>query len=254
MTQQCEACLALTLEVARLLGRGEAGSASPAEASLLRTLTPLAKLFTAKAAVAVASEGVEFFGGVGYVESSGLPGILRDAQVLPIWEGTTNVLSLDLLRALGADARAGDAFLSEARRRAARAADSAGVRLGDGGGADEGFEESAQLPAGRTAQEVVRCAAATIMAALDALEVTLRSVLRSGPAGDEAQVGARDLAMAMARAFVAGEGCSSYVAVCWALSEAVEEVWKWVGAPRILEGRVLRLGREGDGAELGGRG
>jgi alkylation response protein AidB-like acyl-CoA dehydrogenase len=50
-------------------------------------------------AVAHASEVVEAFGGAGYVEDTGIPRLLRDAQVLPIWEGTTNVLSLDLLRA-----------------------------------------------------------------------------------------------------------------------------------------------------------
>ena len=50
--------------------------------------------------VAVASEALEAFGGAGYVEDTGLPRLLRDAQVLPIWEGTTNVLSLDVLRAL----------------------------------------------------------------------------------------------------------------------------------------------------------
>jgi hypothetical protein len=58
------------------------------------------KLTTAKQAVAVTSEALEAFGGAGYIEDTGLPRMLRDAQVLPIWEGTTNVLSLDLLRAL----------------------------------------------------------------------------------------------------------------------------------------------------------
>jgi hypothetical protein len=47
--------------------------------------------------VGVVSEVVESFGGAGYVEDTGLPQLLRDAQVLPIWEGTTNVLSLDAL-------------------------------------------------------------------------------------------------------------------------------------------------------------
>ncbi len=67
---------------------------------LLRLLTPLAKLYTGKAAVACASEGVENLGGVGYLETSGMPRILRDAQTLPVWEGTTNVLSMDVLRVL----------------------------------------------------------------------------------------------------------------------------------------------------------
>ena len=96
-----EAALALTFECVRLLGRQEAGEASDEERACLRLLTPLAKLFTAKQAVALASEALEGFGGAGYIEDTGLPAWLRDAQVLPIWEGTTNVLSIDTLRALG---------------------------------------------------------------------------------------------------------------------------------------------------------
>jgi hypothetical protein len=86
--------------VAELTGRSEMGELSETEAHLLRLLTPVMKLTTAKQAVMVLSEVVEAFGGAGYVEDTGLPQLLRDAQVLPIWEGTTNVLSLDVLRAL----------------------------------------------------------------------------------------------------------------------------------------------------------
>lgn len=118
-----EAALALTLDCARLLGRQEAGEASPEEKAALRLLTPLAKLLTAKQAVAVASEALEGFGGAGYIEDTGLPVWLRDAQVLPIWEGTTNVLSLDMLRATSReDALA--AWLSLSRRRLAALAGS----------------------------------------------------------------------------------------------------------------------------------
>ena len=60
-------------------------------------MTPILKLFTAKECVALVSEGVESFGGLGYMENSRIPVILRDAQVLPIWEGTTNILSLDFV-------------------------------------------------------------------------------------------------------------------------------------------------------------
>jgi acyl-CoA dehydrogenase len=94
--------LHLTLFVAELMGRDEAGRASPEQEKLLRLLTPIAKLLTAKQSVQILSEVIESFGGAGYVEDTGLPLLLRDAQVLPIWEGTTNVLSLDLLRALEA--------------------------------------------------------------------------------------------------------------------------------------------------------
>jgi acyl-CoA dehydrogenase len=93
-----EAAFHLVLSVAEILGREEAGVATEEESRLLRLLTPLSKLTTGKQAVAVASEILESFGGAGYVEDTGLPALLRDAQVLPIWEGTTNVLSADVLR------------------------------------------------------------------------------------------------------------------------------------------------------------
>lgn len=89
---------------------------------LLRALTPIAKLTTAKQAVAVASEAIESCGGAGYVEDTGLPTLLRDAQVLPIWEGTTNVLSLDTLRALGKGG-AFEALADDARTHAAAVTD-----------------------------------------------------------------------------------------------------------------------------------
>jgi len=100
---QFEGAFALAFEVAHLLGRVEHGSAAPHEAALLRLLTPLAKLWTGKLAVRICSEAIECFGGAGYIEDTGLPQLLRDAQVYPIWEGTTNVLSLDSLRALAGD-------------------------------------------------------------------------------------------------------------------------------------------------------
>jgi alkylation response protein AidB-like acyl-CoA dehydrogenase len=94
------AAFALTAHAFALLGRVEV-DADPAAEAELRLVAPLAKLLTGKLAVASASEYVECFGGAGYVEDTGVPRLLRDAQVLPIWEGTTNVLSLDVLRALG---------------------------------------------------------------------------------------------------------------------------------------------------------
>lgn len=95
-----EAAFHLTFFVVELLGRSEAGQASAQQMGLLRVLTPVTKLMTAKQSVAVLSEVIEAFGGAGYVEDTGLPVLLRDAQVLPIWEGTTNMLALDTLRAL----------------------------------------------------------------------------------------------------------------------------------------------------------
>lgn len=93
-------CEIFTLHLAGLLGKEEAGVASSEESLVLRTLTPIMKLFTAKKAMEIVSEGLECFGGQGYIEDTGLPSHLRDAQVLPIWEGTTNIMSLDFLRAV----------------------------------------------------------------------------------------------------------------------------------------------------------
>jgi len=101
MQASFEAAFALTFEVAHLLGRVEHGAAEAHEPALLRLLTPLAKLWTGKLAVEICSEALECFGGAGYVEDTGLPQLLRDAQVYAIWEGTTNVLSLDTLRGIG---------------------------------------------------------------------------------------------------------------------------------------------------------
>jgi alkylation response protein AidB-like acyl-CoA dehydrogenase len=94
------AAFQLAFYVAELTGQSETREISEDDALLLRVLTPVMKLTTGKQAVAVASEVLETFGGAGYVEDTGLPVLLRDSQVLPIWEGTTNVLSLDTLRAL----------------------------------------------------------------------------------------------------------------------------------------------------------
>ena len=90
----------LAFRAAELMGRREQGEADATETALARLLTPIAKLTTAKRAVSATSEILEAFGGAGYVEDTGIPALHRDAQVLPIWEGTTNVLALDLLRAL----------------------------------------------------------------------------------------------------------------------------------------------------------
>ncbi|XP_013923814.1 PREDICTED: putative acyl-CoA dehydrogenase AidB [Thamnophis sirtalis] len=100
MEVQSQAAFLLAMELARLLGLEETKKATEQEKHMLRLLTPLAKLYTAKQAIAVTSEGLECFGGQGVMEDTGLPVILRDAQIHSIWEGTTNILSLDVLRCI----------------------------------------------------------------------------------------------------------------------------------------------------------
>jgi acyl-CoA dehydrogenase len=97
---EMEAAFYLTFYLVELIGKQEAGESTPDEAALVRLVTSLVKLTTGRQAVEVASEVVEAMGGAGYIEDTGLPILVRDSQVLPIWEGTTNVLALEALRAL----------------------------------------------------------------------------------------------------------------------------------------------------------
>lgn len=111
-----EASFLMTFHAALLLGKEEMKVSDEIESGTLRLLIPLVKLYTAKEGVAIASEVIESFGGAGYVEDTGLPQILRNAQVLAIWEGTTNVLSLDALRAIKKE-NAGEYFIKDIARR-----------------------------------------------------------------------------------------------------------------------------------------
>jgi len=80
MEAETRAAFLLAFELVELLGRQECNDITSDERALLRLLTPIAKLLTAKQAVAVVSEAIEAFGGAGYVEDTGLPALLRDTQ------------------------------------------------------------------------------------------------------------------------------------------------------------------------------
>jgi alkylation response protein AidB-like acyl-CoA dehydrogenase len=92
------AALLLTFETVDILCRADAGDTDAA--LLLRVMTPIVKAVTGKLAVPCVSEAMELIGGNGYIEESVMPRLLRDAQVLPIWEGATNILVLDALRVM----------------------------------------------------------------------------------------------------------------------------------------------------------
>jgi putative acyl-CoA dehydrogenase len=105
---EAEAATALSLWLAGLYDRGDA-----AAASLRRLLTPAAKYWICKCASACVAEAMEVLGGNGYVEDSILPRLYREAPVNSIWEGSGNVMCLDLLRALRHDPAAADALAGE---------------------------------------------------------------------------------------------------------------------------------------------
>lgn len=70
------------------------------EQQLLRMITPMAKWWSAEQAVYSVRECMELMGGNGYIEDFVMPKILRDVNVLPIWEGSGNIIVLDMLRAV----------------------------------------------------------------------------------------------------------------------------------------------------------
>ncbi len=93
---ETEAALALMLRLARAF---EANASDPVERAWQRVLTPAAKLWVCKRALAVTGEAMEVLGGNGYVETGSLARLYREAPVNSIWEGSGNVMALDVLRA-----------------------------------------------------------------------------------------------------------------------------------------------------------
>jgi putative acyl-CoA dehydrogenase len=106
---ESEAATALMLRLARAYDRREA------EAPFRRMATAVAKFWVCKRAAPTVAEALECLGGNGYVEESGLPRIYREAPLNSIWEGSGNVICLDVLRALHKEPQARDALLEEIR-------------------------------------------------------------------------------------------------------------------------------------------
>ena len=103
MQVELEGAFHLTFFEVSLMGKEECGIATSDEIALLRLFTPIAKLYTAKQSIEVVSSHLETIGGIAYLEESGFPKLLRDTQVLSIWEGTPAIMALDMLRAIEKD-------------------------------------------------------------------------------------------------------------------------------------------------------
>ena len=85
----------------------------PAEATFARVLTPVAKYWVTKRCPVVVAEAMEAHGGAGYVEEGLLPRLFRASPLNAIWEGSGNVMALDVLRALGRDEAAAERLLAD---------------------------------------------------------------------------------------------------------------------------------------------
>src|SRR5262249_17520977 len=109
MALEVEAATALSMRLCRSL---DLAAVDQGEAARARLLTPAVKFWVCKRAPALIYEAMECLGGNGYVEESLLPRLYREAPVNAIWEGSGNVMCLDVLRALGQDREAARAVLA----------------------------------------------------------------------------------------------------------------------------------------------
>jgi putative acyl-CoA dehydrogenase len=105
---ESEAALALTMRLARAYDETD-----EAAAAFRRVITPAAKFWICKRAPYVTFEAMEVLGGSGYVEESIMPRLYREAPVNSIWEGSGNVMCLDVLRAIARAPNAIDALRGE---------------------------------------------------------------------------------------------------------------------------------------------
>lgn len=107
MQMELEASVVLAFEAARAF---DMAARDTTAAAWLRTITALAKYRTAEEAVQAASRAIEVLGGNGYTEEFVTARLLRDAQVLTVWEGPPNIQALELLRMVKVEQGGFEAF------------------------------------------------------------------------------------------------------------------------------------------------
>ncbi|MBW8896926.1 MAG: isovaleryl-CoA dehydrogenase [Massilia sp.] len=131
---ESEAATAFALRLARCFDPGADGNPVPAEALLGRILTPAGKYWLCKRGPAFGAEAMEVMGGNGYVEDGPLARLYREFPVNSIWEGSGNVMCLDVLRAFARGPETRAALAAELDLAAGRDAryDAYCVRLLDG--------------------------------------------------------------------------------------------------------------------------
>jgi putative acyl-CoA dehydrogenase len=106
---ECEAAVALMLRVARGFDEAQAGK----DGAFARLATPVAKYWICKRVSQTVLESLECLGGNGYVEEWPMARLYRDAPLNGIWEGSGNVICLDVLRALEREPESRDALMAE---------------------------------------------------------------------------------------------------------------------------------------------
>jgi len=153
---EVEGAVALIMRLSRAFDHA---ATDPREAAYARLVTPAAKYWICKTAPSFIYEAMECLGGNGYVEESVLPRLYREAPLNAIWEGSGNVMCLDVLRALKRDREAADLFGDMARKGASLLGHNAAV-----------FEPANEFESEASARVIVRKLAA--LAAASVLEET----------------------------------------------------------------------------------
>jgi putative acyl-CoA dehydrogenase len=99
----------------RLARSFDVRGADEQERAFCRVATAISKYWLCKRSPVHVGEALECLGGNGYVEESVMPRLYREAPLYSIWEGSGNVICLDVLRALGKDPATVEALLAELR-------------------------------------------------------------------------------------------------------------------------------------------
>jgi putative acyl-CoA dehydrogenase len=110
MAVEVEAATLLALRVARATDHIDS---NPAEKAFGRVATPMAKFFNCSRAPAIANEALQCHGGNGFIEENPMARIYREAPLNSVWEGSANMMCMDVRRALRRDAACRDAFMAE---------------------------------------------------------------------------------------------------------------------------------------------
>ncbi|MFA1821407.1 acyl-CoA dehydrogenase family protein [Virgibacillus oceani] len=118
MASKQEVELQALFEVIELMDRvmNAEADASKQDEILFRLYVAIMKKETAEQAIHFSHESIEMHGGNGYIEDFVTPRLLRDAQVLTVWEGTANILGLEVLRLIG-KYQVDEIFSAEMKRR-----------------------------------------------------------------------------------------------------------------------------------------
>ncbi|WP_312129582.1 acyl-CoA dehydrogenase family protein [Lysinibacillus capsici] len=120
--------VATVFDLIQLYDKVTSGQGTQQDLIMNRLYIAIMKKETAEQAVHYASEAIELHGGNGYIEDFVTPRLLRDAQVLTVWEGTANILALELIRLVN-KFHAHELFVCEMEERLEKLADSSLVQI-----------------------------------------------------------------------------------------------------------------------------